>query len=109
MAVELPAPIAAYFTADKAGDANAISRQFTEGATVRDEGHTYSGREAIRQWKTMSSTKYNYIAEPIAIADEAGLTVVTARLAGDFPGSPLDLRYRFALEGAHIAGLEIAA
>ena len=33
---------------------------------------------------------------------------VTARVTGDFPGSPVDLRYRFRLEGAAIARLEIA-
>ena len=34
---------------------------------------------------------------------------VTARVTGDFPGSPVDLRYRFTLEGATIARLEITA
>ena len=109
MAIELPAPIAGYFLADQDADANAISRYFTEGATVRDEGHTYVGHDAIRRWKIASSTKYNYTAEPVAIADEAGLTVVTAHLTGDFPGSPVDLRYRFALDGERIAGLAIGA
>lgn len=109
MAVELPGPIAGYFAADKGADANAISRHFTEGATVKDEGHIYAGHEAIRRWKVASSSKYRYSVEPFAIADEAGLTVVTAHLTGDFPGSPVDLHYRFALEGERIAGLEIVA
>ena len=109
MAIELPAPIAGYFLADQGADADAISRYFTEGATVRDEGHSYVGHEAIRRWKIASSKKYNYTAEPFAVADDAGLTVVTAHLNGDFPGSPIDLRYRFALEGERIAELEIGA
>jgi hypothetical protein len=29
-------------------------------------------------------------------------------VTGDFPGSPVDLRYRFRLEGGLIASLEIA-
>ena len=33
---------------------------------------------------------------------------VTARVTGDVPGSPVDLRYRFRLQGAAIARLEIA-
>ena len=107
MTIEFPVAIAGYFAADRSEDANAVSRHFTQDAVVRDESHTYAGRDAIRQWKIESSAKYNYTVEPLAIAEEAGLTVVTARLAGDFPGSPVNLRYRFALEGEQIAGLEI--
>lgn len=109
MAVELPAPIAGYFMADLDADADAVASQFSEDATVSDEGMTYTGREAIRDWKIASSRKYTYVAEPYAVADEAGLTVVTANVSGDFPGSPIDLRYRFALDGDRIARLEIVA
>src|SRR3546814_27670 len=78
MAIELPAPIAGYFAADKGADANAISRHFTENAIVRDEGHTHTGREAIRRWKNESSTKYNYTVKPFEIAYDGGRKVVTA-------------------------------
>jgi hypothetical protein len=33
--------------------------------------------------------------------------VVTSRLTGNFPGSPVDLRFFFELEGDKIASLEI--
>jgi len=33
---------------------------------------------------------------------------VTSHLVGDFPGSPMNLRYRFTLERGKIASLEIA-
>lgn len=108
MAIELPAPIARYFAADQGLDATAVAIQFAEDAVVKDEGHSYAGREAIRQWKTVSSAKYTYTVDPFAIADEAGLIVVTAHLTGDFPGSPVDLRYRFVLKNGLIAELEIA-
>jgi hypothetical protein len=35
-------------------------------------------------------------------------TVVTAHLTGDFPGNPVDLRYRFKLAGPEIIALEIS-
>ena len=35
------------------------------------------------------------------------LTVITSRLTGDFPGSPVDLRFFFRLERGKIASLEI--
>lgn len=107
MKLELPAPIAGYFEADRSGDAEAVSQHFTSGAVVRDEGRDYSGPDAIKEWKTASSVKYIYTVEPFEIAQEPDRTIVTAHLVGDFPGSPIDLRYRFTLDGQQISTLEI--
>lgn len=109
MVIELPKPIGDYFKADKELGAEAVAACFAAAATVKDEGNTYVGRDAIRRWKDESSSKYTYTVEPFSIADEDGRTVVTSHLAGDFPGSPLDLRYLFVLDGDKIAELEIAA
>ena len=104
--LNLPKPIAAYFTADK-GDGEAVSQCFTENAVVKDEGHTHKGRAAIKEWKTDASAKYEYTSEPIACQEKDGKTVVTGHLVGNFPGSPVDLRFFFELEGDKIASLEI--
>lgn len=106
MPLTLPAPIAAYFAADK-DDGDAVTRCFTERATVKDEGHTHVGRAAIAGWKTVASAKYNYTSEPTAVAVQDDKTIVTSHLVGDFPGSPVDLRYFFVLDGNKIASLEI--
>ena len=106
MPLDLPAPVAAYFAADT-GDAEAVSRCFTETAVVKDEGHTYQGRAAIRQWKADASAKYQYTSEPFACEQKDGKVVVTSRLTGNFPGSPVNLRFFFGLEGDKIASLEI--
>ena len=106
MTLNLPKPIAAYFTADK-GDSEAVSQCFTDNAVVKDEGHTYHGRAAIKQWKADASTKYQYTSEPFACEQKDGKIVVTSRLTGNFPGSPVDLRFFFELEGDKIASLEI--
>ena len=104
--LSLPKPIAAYFTADK-GDGEAVSQCFTENAVVKDEGHTHKGRAAIKAWKTAASAKYQYTSEPIACEEKDGNIVVTSHLVGNFPGSPVDLRYFFRLEGDKIASLEV--
>ena len=104
--LNLPKPIAAYFTADKAGG-EAVSQCFTENAVVKDEGHTHKGRAAIKEWKTDASAKYKYTCEPLACEEKDGKTVVTCHLVGDFPGSPVDLRFFFKLEGDKIAWLEV--
>ena len=90
--LNLPKPIAAYFTADK-GDGDAVSRCFTENAVVKDEGHTHRGRAAIKAWKTDASAKYDYTSEPFACEERDGRTIVTSHLVGSFPGSPVDLRF----------------
>jgi hypothetical protein len=104
--LNLPEPIAAYFAADKR-DSEAITRCFTKDAVVKDEGHTYTGVMAIKQWKDESSSKYTYTSEPFAVEHRNGTTVVTSRLTGNFPGSPVDLRFLFRLEHRKITFLEI--
>lgn len=109
MTIELPAAIAGYFAADRDGDIDAVAACFTEDARITDEGKDNHGREAVRAWKRKSSQAYRYTAEPFAIADEGDRTVVTSHVAGDFPGSPIDLRYIFELRDDRIAALEIGA
>jgi hypothetical protein len=104
--LNLPKPIAAYFAADRGND-ETLSQCFTENAIVKDEGHTYKGRPAIKQWKTDASKKYDYTSAPFACEQKDGKTVVTSRLTGNFPGSPVNLRFFFELEGGKITSLEI--
>jgi len=107
MPLSLPKPIADYFAAD-ATDGTAVAKCFTADAVVIDEKQTYRGREAIARWKTEASAKYDYVSEPVAIDDRDDRIIVTAHLTGNFPGSPVDLRYAFTLSGDAIARLEIA-
>ena len=102
----LPTPIANYFEADE-GDAETLSQCFTEDAIVRDEGHAYNGRAAIKEWKAHASEKYQYTSELLALDEEDRKAVVTSRLTGNFPGSPVNLRFFFELDGAKIKSLEI--
>src|SRR5215470_2094369 len=106
MTLDLPGPIAAYFAADTEGG-EAVARCFTENAVVKDEGRTHRGRAAIRQWKEDASTRYQYTSEPLACEQRDGTVVVTSRLTGTFPGSPVNLRFVFVLEGDAIASLEV--
>ena len=104
--LNLPKPIAAYFSAEKAS-AEAVYHCFTENAIVKDEAHTYKGHAAIKQWRAEVATKYEYTSEPFACEEKGEMVIVTSRLTGNFPGSPVDLRFFFGLEGDKIASLEI--
>jgi hypothetical protein len=106
-ALDLPKPIAAYFAADKGPDQEKLAQCFSENAVVKDEAHTYRGRAQILQWKEASKRKYQYTSEPFRCEKRDGETVVTSHLTGNFPGSPVDLRYFFKLEGEKIMSLEI--
>jgi hypothetical protein len=104
--LNLPEPIAAYFEADKR-DGESVARCFTRQGVVKDEGVTHVGPAAIKAWKTAASAKYSYTSEPFALEQKDGQYIVLSRLTGSFPGSPVDLRFRFRLERGKIALLEI--
>ena len=104
--IDLPAPVAAYFAADTTG-AEAVAQCFTDGAGVIDERQEYRGRTAIARWKAETSAKFRYTVDQLGAQVSGNQTTVTGRVTGDFPGSPVDLHYRFTLEGGKIARLEI--
>ena len=104
--LSLPEPIEAYFEADRR-DGRAVARCFTNDGVVMDEGRTHAGPAAIDAWKTAASAKFTYTAEPFALEKHGRDHIVTSRVTGDFPGSPVDLRYTFTLERGKIASLEI--
>jgi hypothetical protein len=106
MTLNLSKAIDAYFAADR-GESEAVAQCFTEDAVVKDEGHTYQGRAAIKKWKADASARYRYTIEPLACEAKDGKILVTSRLTGNFPGSPINLRFFFQLEGDKIASLEI--
>jgi hypothetical protein len=105
--IDLPAPVAAYFAADTTG-AEAVAQCFSDGAVVIDERQEYRGRTAIARWKAETSAKFRYTVDQLGAQVSGNQTTLTGRVTGDFPGSPVDLRYRFTVEGDKIARLEIA-
>jgi len=107
MPLELPKPIEAFFAADDGHDTEALAQYFVDAAVVRDEGRTIEGLTAIKEWRAETKKKYQHTIEPLASAEKNGKTVVTARVAGNFAGSPIDLQFVFSVEGAKIASLEI--
>ena len=107
MSVDLLTPIALYIAAENRGDAEALAQCFAENAVVRDEGRTIEGLAAIKEWKAETQKKYQHTIEPLASAQKEGKTIVTNRLTGNFPGSPIELEFVFTLDGDKIASLEI--
>ncbi len=107
MSIDLPTPIAVYIAAENRGDTEALAQCFAEHAVVRDEGQTIEGLAAIKRWKAETKKKYQHTVEPLASTQKDGKTIVTNRLTGNFPGSPIELEFVFTLAGDKIASLEI--
>lgn len=104
---QLPAPITRYF-ALQTNDSQVVARCFSEDAAVLDEGLEYQGRAAIAAWIEAAVAQYQFTAEPLSAESNGTQTTVIAQVSGNFPGSPVQLRFRFALAGDLIARLEIA-
>lgn len=106
MQLDLPHPISSFF-AEHGRRLTGIADLFSKDAVVKDEGHTYRGIPAIEHWINQSSAKYDFTSRPIGCDAVDGVTMVTCRVAGNFPGSPIDLCYGFRIDGNKIANLEI--
>ena len=107
MPLDLPKPIAEYFAADHTRDAQALARCFVDDGVVRDEGGTFRGTNAIRDWSAAARDKYHHTVEPLSAFERDGATIVAGRVAGDFTGSPVTLDHVFRFEGDKILSLEI--
>jgi hypothetical protein len=107
MSIHLPVPIDLYIRMENSGDVEAVADCFAPDATVRDEGRTYRGLAAIKEWKAETKKKYGHTVAPFAVAHRDGKTILTARLAGSFPGSPVTIDFSFVLDEGKIASLEI--
>jgi ketosteroid isomerase-like protein len=103
----LPKPIALYIEAENNGDMSLFDQCFTDDAVVFDENERREGLPAIKEWKSETKRKYQHTVEPLSIIEKEGRTIVTNRLTGKFPGSPIELEFAFTLRGNKIVSLEI--
>lgn len=103
----LPKPIALYVSAENSGDSTLLDECFAADAIVRDESETHKGLTAIKDWKAETKRKYQHTVDPLRIAERDGKFILTNRLTGNFPGSPIELDFLFTLASGKIASLEI--
>lgn len=68
---------------------------FADDVVVEDEGRERHGLAAVRAWRS-EVPSVTYAVRGVTGAGRAW--VATATVAGDFPGSPVDLRYAFGFD-----------
>lgn len=108
MTAILPASLTTYFAAKNRHDTAAMLACFSDHGTVRDEGQIMTGLPALRAWIESTTARYAVQSEPLECREEAGRSIVRARVSGNFPSSPAMLTYRFGLAAdGRIDALEI--
>jgi hypothetical protein len=105
--LDVPAPIATYLASEMAKDAQMLALCFAKDAWVHDEERTYRGLDAIITWKEETDRKYQYVLEPLSAVQSADAVTLLSRLTGNFPGSPVELDFKFTLVNDKISSLEI--
>ena len=107
MAIALPPTIARFIDASNARDLEAAIDCFGVEAFVEDEGRTHRGIVEVRAWKQATEERFRYTIEPTGVEERDGRSLVRGILAGNFPGSPVELTYDFRLVDDAIESLRI--
>lgn len=99
--------IAKYIDADNSRNEEEFMACFAQDAVVIDEQRTHAGPEEIRLWYRQTRDEYDFTSEPIRFTEADDEMLLTCTVSGNFPGSPVDLSYRFQLNSGKIARLRI--
>jgi len=107
MSVNLPKLIDTYIKAENAYDTDTALACFSENATVFDEGETFKGKKAIREWMEKTKKKYSPKFRPLGIKQTKEETIMTTEVSGTFDGSPVTLDYHFKIKNNLIEELNV--
>lgn len=99
----LPQAIETFIATNNAHDGDALLALFAPGATVADDGKTYTTEAEIRAWIKSHLTDPKIVITPKSY--EAGRLVASGD--GDFPGGPLDFAFDFETKEDAIVSLSI--
>ena len=103
--MDAPALINQYFARAVDPDREAYLALFAPDVVVVDDGHEHRGTDAVRAWRA-EVPAVTYAVGEVTEAEDGWVAV--AEVAGDFPGSPVDLRHTFRFDADdRIAALTI--
>jgi ketosteroid isomerase-like protein len=107
--IKAPQAIAVFQAAHDRRDIATALAQFTDDATVVDDGRIYDGITGIESFLRTAASEYTYTRTLISASEtEPDRWLITNHLEGDFPGGQVDLRYEFRLADGLITHLTIA-
>jgi len=103
--MNLPHIISELVKAQNEFDSSAYANCFAENAEVFDEGKTHNGKAEIESWIDKANQKYHATMEPVEYDEKEN--ILTAKTSGNFPGSPIILKYHFQLADGYIESLKV--
>ena len=104
-----PEILSRYFSAVDRSDLEVLQTCFTDEATLTDQGRTYQGPAEIRAWRAAAGPAYEFVVE-VLDWEHTGTDgyLVDTTVASTESGEPVELKFRFTLEGGLISDLRIA-
>ena len=104
--IALPPALVTYFAATDDPTRQSFDTCFAAHAVVQDEAQTHRGLAEIKAWHIAANAPVSEVL-PLSLRENAGRSVVTAKVSGSFKGSPVTLDFSFALNAGLITELEI--
>lgn len=101
--ITMPSAVENFVATTNAHDAEALFAVFAAGATVHDDGATYTGEEAIREWIQVHQIGPKVVLTPTSFQGNR----LVASVDGEFDGGPLDFAFVFETNGTRITDLAI--
>ena len=84
-----------------------FAENFADTAIVHDESKEHHGKAEIKQWNEETNEKYKTQLKPIDFSSTEKESILTTMVSGNFPGSPIQLKYHFIIKDEKIRQLSI--
>lgn len=104
---KLPKVLAEFLSAQEKFDSTNFAKTFAANALVHDEGGKFRGTEEIKKWNEETNRKYQTVMEPLAFDESGKESILTIRMSGTFPGSPVIAKFYFVIKNNSIISLRI--
>ncbi|WP_223605519.1 nuclear transport factor 2 family protein [Chryseobacterium sp. OSA05B] len=103
--MNLPNIISELVKAQNEFNSSSYANCFTENAEVSDEGKTHNGKAEIENWIDKANKEYKATMKPLNYNENEN--ILSAEASGNFPGSPIVLKYHFQFSDGYIQSLTI--
>lgn len=103
----LPEVVLDYIAAANDGRIDAAAACFAQDALVHDENLDHQGFDAIRRWIAYTTREFSPKNEVLSATADGETHTVISKISGNFPGSPVELEFHFAIINEKISRLSI--
>ncbi|RKS98220.1 nuclear transport factor 2 family protein [Chryseobacterium defluvii] len=105
--MNLPKVITDLVKAQNDFDSVSYANCFSDTAVVFDEGKMYNGRKEIQHWIADSNEHYKSVMKPVSYEENETKSILKAEVSGNFPGSPIVLKFHFEIANGQIQHLKV--